>query len=91
MAAPLHRSARFQVASDQSLLIYFDGAREASSGPASAAVRKKAQNSKSTHERVRRFVRLLEIEPVAGVRNLHPGYSSVLVNFDALKLRHQSI
>lgn len=43
------------------------------------------------HEHVRRLLRLLELEPVAGVRNLHPAYSSVLVKFDALKLRHADL
>jgi KipI family sensor histidine kinase inhibitor len=39
------------------------------------------------HERVRRLLRLLELEPIAGIRNLHPAYCSVLVKFDALKLQ----
>jgi KipI family sensor histidine kinase inhibitor len=43
------------------------------------------------HERVRRLLRLLELEPVAGVRNLHPAYCSLLVKFDALKLRHDEL
>lgn len=36
-------------------------------------------------------MRLLELEPVAGVRNLHPAYCSVLVKFDAMKLRHEEL
>ena len=40
------------------------------------------------HDRVVKFLRLLEAEPVAGIRNLHPAYCSVLVKFDALKLDH---
>lgn len=43
------------------------------------------------HLRIRKLLRLLESEPVAGVRNLHPAYCSVLVDFDALKLRHQEL
>lgn len=43
------------------------------------------------HKRVRRLLQLLELEPVAGVRNLHPAYCSVLVKFDALRLRHESL
>jgi len=39
------------------------------------------------NERVRRLLRLLETEPIAGVRNLHPAYCSLLVKFDALKLQ----
>jgi KipI family sensor histidine kinase inhibitor len=40
------------------------------------------------HQRVRKLLRLLELKPVPGIRNLHPAYSSLLVDFDALKLRH---
>jgi KipI family sensor histidine kinase inhibitor len=43
------------------------------------------------HERVRRLLRLLELEPIAGVRNLHPAYCSLLVKFDALKLEHDEV
>src|SRR5262249_10896054 len=43
------------------------------------------------HELVRRLLRLLDLEPIAGIRNLHPAYCSVLVKFDALALRHQEL
>jgi KipI family sensor histidine kinase inhibitor len=43
------------------------------------------------HEQVRRLLRLLELEPVVGVRNLHPAYCSVLVKFDPLKWRHEGL
>jgi KipI family sensor histidine kinase inhibitor len=43
------------------------------------------------HERVRRLLRLLESEPVTGIRNLHPAYCSLLVKFDALKLQHDEL
>lgn len=43
------------------------------------------------HERVRKLLRLLESKPVAGIRNLHPGYCSLLVEFDPLKLRHAEL
>jgi inhibitor of KinA len=43
------------------------------------------------HENVRRLLRLIELQPIAGVRNLHPAYCSVLVKFDALKLRHDDL
>ena len=66
--------ARFQRASDQSLLIYFGN-----------------KISREAHEHIRRLLRLLELEPIAGVRNLHPAYCSVLVNFDALKLQHDAL
>ena len=42
----------------------------------------------AAHQRVRKLLRLLEREPVAGVRNLNPAYCSILVNFDALKWNH---
>ncbi len=63
--------ARFQCASDQSLLVYFG-----------------QQITLVAHQHVVRLLRLLELEPVAGIRNLHPAYCSLLVKFDALKLRH---
>src|SRR5579859_3802426 len=43
------------------------------------------------HERVRRFLQLLASEPVAGIRNLHPAYCSVLIKFDPLKRRHEDL
>lgn len=45
----------------------------------------------NSHKRVRQMLRLLELEPVAGVRNLHPAYCSLLINFDALKLSHDEL
>jgi KipI family sensor histidine kinase inhibitor len=66
--------ARFQRASDQSLLIYFG-----------------QQITLEAHEHVRKLLRLLELEPIAGVRNLHPAYCSVLVKFDALKLEQADL
>jgi KipI family sensor histidine kinase inhibitor len=63
--------ARFQSASDQSLLVYFG-----------------EKITLDAHQHVVRLLRLLELEPVAGIRNLHPAYCSLLVKFDALKLRH---
>lgn len=74
MATPPSGEARFQAASDQSLLIYFG-----------------EQITRQANEQVRRLLRLLEQEPVAGVRNLHPAYCSLLVKFDALKWRHEAL
>jgi KipI family sensor histidine kinase inhibitor len=45
----------------------------------------------AAHEQIRKMLRLLEMEPIAGVRNLHPAYCSLLVKFDALKLRHEEL
>jgi inhibitor of KinA len=66
--------ARFQPASDQSLLIYVG-----------------QEISLVAHQRVMKLLRLLESEPVAGIRNLHPAYCSLLVNFDGLRLRHEEV
>ena len=43
------------------------------------------------HARVVRFLRLLEAEPVPGVRNVHPAYCSVLLKFDALRWTHAEL
>ena len=66
--------ARFQRASDQSLLVYFS-----------------SQIALEAHNSIRQFLRLLELEPISGVRNLHPAYCSVLVKFDPMKLRHSRL
>jgi len=43
------------------------------------------------HERVRKLLRLFALEPLQGIRNLHPAYCSVLVKFDPLTWRHQEL
>jgi inhibitor of KinA len=68
------KAARFQRASDQSLLIYFGH-----------------QITLEGLDRVRRLLRLLELEPLPDVRNLHPAYCSVLVKFDPLKWLHDDL
>ena len=80
--------ARFQPASDQSLLIYFD--------PLNKEGRAEARPLQShitlqANERVRKLLQLLQLEPVAGVCNLHPAYCSLLVKFDALRMRHEEV
>jgi inhibitor of KinA len=40
------------------------------------------------HQRIRRLLRLLDLEPIAGIRNLHPAYCSLLITFDPLKWKH---
>jgi KipI family sensor histidine kinase inhibitor len=80
--------ARFQFASDQSLLVYFDSGIEedlSKDRPLQSSITLQA------NEKVRKLLRLLELEPVEGVRNLHPAYCSLLVKFDALKLRHEEM
>jgi inhibitor of KinA len=43
------------------------------------------------HQRVRQLLRLLEQEPIAGVRNLNPAYCSILISFNALRLNHGTL
>jgi KipI family sensor histidine kinase inhibitor len=43
------------------------------------------------HERVRKLLRLLEAEPIEGVRNFHPAYCSVLIKFNPLQHRHEEL
>ena len=33
----------------------------------------------------------MELEPIAGVHNVHPAYCSLLFKFDAMKLRHEEL
>jgi inhibitor of KinA len=49
------------------------------------------QISLDAHQHVAKLLRLLESEPIAGIRNLHPAYCSVLIKFDALKLQHHEL
>src|SRR5215831_4944187 len=49
------------------------------------------QISLSTHQKVVKLLRLLAAEPVNGFLNFHPAYCSVLVKFDALRLRHAEV
>ncbi len=43
------------------------------------------------HERVRQLLSMLQSKPVPGVRNLHPAYCSLLVDFDPLRLKHEEL
>lgn len=45
----------------------------------------------AAHLQVIKLLRLLESEPVGGIRNLHPAYCSMLVTFDGLKLQHHEL
>jgi KipI family sensor histidine kinase inhibitor len=69
MGTAADERARFQFASDQSLLVYFGH-----------------QITLEANEKVRRLLRLLELEPVAGVHNLHPAYCSLLIQFNPLRM-----
>jgi inhibitor of KinA len=81
-------SARFQFASDQSLLVCF-GEKDSESWDEARPLQ--GRITRKAHERIRKILLLLEREPIAGVRNLHPAYCSLLVKFDALKLRHEEL
>jgi KipI family sensor histidine kinase inhibitor len=43
------------------------------------------------HQRVLKLLRLLQAEPIDGVRNLHPAYSSLMIKFDPLRLDHDEL
>ena len=47
--------------------------------------------SLDAHISVVKLLRLIEAQPVAGVRNLHPAYCSLLVKFDPLLVSHAEI
>ena len=49
------------------------------------------QITRRAHEQVLKLLRLLESAPIAGIRNLHPAYCSLLVKFDPLRLRHEEL
>jgi KipI family sensor histidine kinase inhibitor len=74
MVTSAGEGARFELASDQSLLVYFG-----------------QEITLHAHQQVMKLLRLLELEPIAGVRNLHPAYCSLLVKFDALQMRHEEV
>src|ERR1700761_2136975 len=71
---PSPEIARFQPASDRSLLIYFG-----------------ERITIEAHQRVVRLLRLLELEPLEVVVNVHPAYCSVLIDFDTLKISHSGL
>jgi KipI family sensor histidine kinase inhibitor len=49
------------------------------------------QISLDTNQRIRKLLHLLEVEPIAAVRNLNPAYCSLLVDFNALELSHKQL
>jgi KipI family sensor histidine kinase inhibitor len=65
-----------------------DGVRFQPSSDQSLLVYFGHQITVQANENVRKLLRLLELEPVAGIRNLHPAYCSLLVKFDALRMEH---
>jgi inhibitor of KinA len=85
--------ARFQFASDQSLLVYFG--EQSKIGRAKARPLQsqplQSQITLQAHQQVRKLLRLLQSEPFTGIRNLHPAYCSLLVKFDPLRIRHEEV
>jgi len=87
MQTPSAAAARFQPSSDNSLLVYFDHPNPQGTSGQSP----KSKISDEANENVRRLAQLLQSKPIAGVRNLHPAYCSLLVKFDAQKWRHDDL
>ena len=54
-------------------------------------VRLGRQINAEARERVRRLLWLLQAEPIAAVRSLHPAYCSVLVSFDPARATHAEV
>jgi inhibitor of KinA len=86
MGTSVSGGAQFRIASDQALIVYFDAPAEKNGAKASTL-----QINTESHEQVRRLLQLIELEPIRGLRNLHPAYCSLLIRFDALKLRHSEL
>ncbi len=57
----------------------------------SVVVRLGRQIGAEARERVRRLLWLLQAEPIAAVRSLHPAYCSVLVSFDPARTTHAEV
>ena len=49
------------------------------------------QISLEFNHQIIKLLRLLESEPIADIRNLHPGYCSLLVTFNGLKVSHDEL
>jgi inhibitor of KinA len=79
--------ARFVRASDQSLLVYFDPRRRDTPTDRPPEERLPVEANRSVH----RLLQLLTLRPIAGVRNLHPAYGSLLVKFDGQRWQHQEL
>jgi len=79
--------ARFVKASDQSLLVYFDERERDTPTEQPPEQRLPVEANRS----VRKLLQLLTSRPIAGVRNLHPAYGSLLVNFDGRRWRHREL
>jgi inhibitor of KinA len=45
----------------------------------------------AAHHKLRSLLRALQAQPIAGVRNLHPAYCSLLIDFDLSRLTHSGL
>lgn len=43
------------------------------------------------HQQILKLLRLLDSKPIEGIRNLHPAYCSLLINFDPFVLDHDRL
>jgi len=91
MRTPSVAGARFVRSSDQSLLVYFDLSVAGSATDRFNDPQEDRTTFVAANENVRRLLQSLESQPVAGVRNLHPAYCSLLVNFDARQWHHKEL
>src|SRR2546430_5079411 len=83
--------ARFQYSSDQSLLVYFDEQVEQKKTGGAKAPALQSRITLQANKNVRRLLRLLELEPVAGVRKFAPADFSLPNKFDAPRTRHERV
>jgi inhibitor of KinA len=89
------RAVRFQAASDQGLIVYFRPSANDAEPPDPVGMftgqDHPTQITNEGHKQVRKLLRIMETEPIPAVRNLHPAYSSLLIKFDPLKMRHDDL
>ncbi len=76
--------AQFRDASDQSLLVSFGETVD-------HELRGPDIHGPGIYGNVVKLLRLLQAEPIEGIRNLHPAYFSLLIKFDPLKLDHAEV
>ena len=70
---------------------FLNGVRFQTASDRSLLISFSEQITIKAHQQVTRLLRLLEVEPIPGLRNLHPAYCSLLITFDALKLTHHEL
>jgi inhibitor of KinA len=68
-----------------------DGTRFQSASDQSLLVYFGQEITLEAHQHVMKLLWLLQSKPVTGIRNLHPAYTSLLVEFDVLTLRQDKL